>query len=106
MVSCFCSEEENGCTSPRGGGDTSHLSQGGGGVTTTSQEGAQTKEGQTTSHQGVSIHALKVKLVLWLENVYKKNFLKLHVVSPFLVPSKRGGKRNGFKVGISPLVSY
>ena len=37
-------------------------------------------------------------------NVQKK--LKLHVVSPFLVPLWRGGGINNFKVGISPFVSY
>ena len=36
--------------------------------------------------------------------VYKK--LKLHVVSPFLVPLKRSGSRKKFRVGVSPLVSY
>ena len=62
---------------PGGGGDTSPLSWGGGGVSTASKEGAQIKEGQTTSCQGVSTHVLKVKVVLWLENVYKKKISKI-----------------------------
>ena len=39
-------------------------------------------------------------------NVQKKNFFKLHVVSPFLVLLRRSGSTNKFKVGISPFVSY
>ena len=38
-------------------------------------------------------------------NVQKKN-LKLHVVSPFLVPLRRSGAIECVKVGISPFCSY
>ena len=38
-------------------------------------------------------------------NVQNK-ILNLYVVSPFLVPLRRNGDRENFRVGVSPLVSY